>query len=243
MKIIVTKDYEEMSAKAYEIMKSVATKGNVILGLATGSSPIGLYKNMIADCKAGNVSYKDIKTVNLDEYVGLDDKSDQSYVYFMNHNLFNYIDIDKKNTFLPNGMADDMYAESERYTNLLKGMQQDIQVLGLGSNGHIGFNEPGTSFDSTTHVVELKESTRRDNARFFQSLDEVPTHAITMGIANIMNAKKVLMIANGENKADAVKALVEGEMNENCPASALQKHADFVLVLDEKAASKLEKKY
>lgn len=240
MKVIVCKNTEDLAEEALKVMLDVIkSKESPIIGLATGSSPIGLYNAMIRDHKENGTSYKNVKSVNLDEYVGLGIESDQSYVYFMNDNLFKGIDIDKKNTNLPNGKAADMNAECERYTALLDSMPQDIQLLGIGGNGHIGFNEPGTPFDSTTHIVELQERTRLDNARFFSSLDEVPTHAITMGIKNIMNAKKILVVANGKGKADAVYSMVKGEITEACPASVLQKHNDVIVIVDEDAASKL----
>lgn len=240
MKVIVCKNTEELANEALKVMLDVIkSKESPIIGLATGSSPIGLYNAMIRDHKENGTSYKNVKSVNLDEYVGLGIESDQSYVYFMNDNLFKSIDIDKKNTNLPNGKAVNMNAECERYTALLDSMPQDIQLLGIGGNGHIGFNEPGTPFDSTTHIVELQERTRLDNARFFSSLDEVPTHAITMGIKNIMNAKKILVVANGKGKADAVYSMVKGEITESCPASVLQKHSDVIVIVDEDAASKL----
>ncbi|MGN0771958.1 MAG: glucosamine-6-phosphate deaminase [Christensenellales bacterium] len=241
MKVIVTKNYSEMSAKAYEVIKQVMqdTQGKAILGLATGSTPIGLYKNMVADYQAGNVSYKQARSVNLDEYVGLQRTHDQSYYYFMHDNLFDHIDIDESNVNLPDGNSGDTDKACAEYTALLADMQQDVQVLGIGSNGHIGFNEPGTPFDSTTHIVKLHEGTRADNARFFDSLADVPTHAITMGIANIMNAKKILVLASGQGKANAVKAMVQGPVDPACPASVLQNHSDVVVVVDEAAASLL----
>lgn len=240
MKVIVCKNTEELANEALKVMLDVIkSKESPVIGLATGSSPIGLYNAMIRDHKENGTSYKNVKSVNLDEYVGLGIESDQSYVYFMNDNLYKGIDIDKNNTNLPNGKADDMNAECDRYTALLDSMPQDIQLLGIGGNGHIGFNEPGTPFDSTTHIVELQERTRIDNARFFSSLDEVPTHAITMGIKNIMNAKKILVVANGKSKADAVYSMVKGEITESCPASVLQNHNDVTVIVDEDAASKL----
>lgn len=240
MKVIVCKNTEELANEALKVMLDVIkSKENPVIGLATGSSPIGLYNAMIRDHKENGTSYKNVKSVNLDEYVGLGIESDQSYVYFMNDNLFKGIDIDKNNTNLPNGKADDMNAECDRYTALLDSMPQDIQLLGIGGNGHIGFNEPGTPFNSTTHIVELQERTRIDNARFFSSLDEVPTHAITMGIKNIMNAKKILVVANGKGKAEAVYSMVKGEITESCPASVLQNHNDVTVIVDEDAASKL----
>lgn len=240
MKIIVKKDYESVSKAAYKYVKKLLkTNDEPILGLATGSTPLGLYKNMIDDNKKGKISFANVKTVNLDEYVGLDKKSDQSYVYFMNTNLFDQVDIDKKNTNLPNGVAKDPQKECDRYNKVLAKNKQDIQILGIGANGHIGFNEPGTAFDSVTHIVELKDKTRQDNARFFKSIDEVPTHAITMGISNIMNARQIIIIATGEGKADAVKAMISDAPSENCPASALQNHPNVIVVLDREAASKL----
>lgn len=237
MKVIITKDYDEMSKKAFEVMAGVVKSDpEAVIGLATGSTPIGLYKNMIKDHNENGTSYKKIKTVNLDEYAGLDVNSDQSYVYFMRDNLFNHIDIDLKNTNIENGKAADREAECARYNALLETMQQDIQVLGIGSNGHIAFNEPGTPFGSVTHIVDLTESTIKDNSRLFKSIDEVPRQAFTMGLKNIMNAKKILILANGANKAKAVYGLVKGEVTKNVPASILQLHPDCTLVCDEAAA-------
>lgn len=240
MKIIITENYQELSARANEIMrKLLIEKPNAVLGLATGSSPVGLYKNMIADYEKGITDYSRISTVNLDEYVGLPETHDQSYRYFMNDNLFLHVNVDMDKTAVPCGNTSDPAKECERYTDYLKTHRQDVQVLGLGGNGHIGFNEPGTPFDSHTHIVELKENTRRDNARFFPSLDNVPTHAITMGIADIMEAKSILLVASGTNKADAVYAMVKGAVDENCPASILQRHENVTVILDKAAASKL----
>lgn len=240
MKIIVTKNYDEMSQKAFEIMKEVVVSNpSAVLGLATGTTPIGLYKKMIEDCKNGT-SYKNIKTVNLDEYKGLDINSDQSYVYFMRDNLFNHIDIDLANTHIENGKAEDSEAECARYNALLEKMPQDIQLLGLGSNGHIAFNEPGTKFGSLTHVVDLAESTIKDNSRLFNDISEVPRQAFTQGLRNIMNAKKILILASGENKAKAVYGMVYGEVTEALPASVLQLHPDCTLIVDEAAGSLLK---
>ena len=238
MKVIIAKDYDDMSNKAFEVMADVVKNNpEAVLGLATGSTPIGLYKNMIKDHNENGTSYKKIKTVNLDEYAGLDVTSDQSYIYFMRDNLFNHIDIDLKNTNIEDGKAADRKAECERYNALLETMQQDIQVLGIGSNGHIAFNEPGTPFGSVTHIVDLTESTIKDNSRLFKSIDEVPRQAFTMGLKNIMNAKKILILANGANKAKAVYGLVKGDVTENVPASVLQLHPDCTLVCDEAAAA------
>lgn len=238
MKVVIAKDYDEMSKKAFDVMAEVVKSNpNAVIGLATGSTPIGLYKNMIKDHEENGTSYKNVKTVNLDEYAGLDYSSDQSYVYFMRHNLFDHIDIDLKNTNIENGKAQDRQAECARYNALLDTLQQDIQVLGIGSNGHIAFNEPGTPFGSETHIVDLTESTIKDNSRLFERIEDVPRQAFTMGLKNIMHAKKILILANGANKAKAVYGLVKGEVTETVPASILQLHPDCVLICDEAAAS------
>ncbi len=240
MQIIITENYDEMSKKAAEIMIDIVKKNpNAILGLATGSSPIGMYQNMAKDCKAGNTSYKNVSTVNLDEYVGLTADHDQSYAYFMRTNLFDHIDIDQKNTNLPCGSAPDAQKECDRYNALLENMKQDVQVLGLGSNGHIGFNEPGTPLDSVTHLVNLTENTIKDNSRLFNSIDEVPRQALSMGIKNIMQAKSILMVVSGKNKAAAVRGMVKGEITPELPASVLQLHPFVTIVCDKDAASLL----
>lgn len=240
MKVIVTENYDEMSKQAAKIMiEVVKSNPKAIIGLATGSTPLGLYAEMIKDHKENGTSYKDISTVNLDEYAGLDVTSDQSYVYFMRHNLFKGLDIDLKNTNIENGKAADREAECERYNKLLDKMRQDIQVLGIGSNGHIAFNEPGTPFESTTHIVDLTESTIKDNSRLFASIDDVPRQAFTMGLKNIMNAKRVLILANGKNKAKAVYGLVKGPKTTDVPASVLQDHPDCILICDKEAAALL----
>ncbi len=241
MKVIVTENYDEMSKQAAKIMIDVVKSNpKAIIGLATGSTPLGLYAEMIKDHKENGTSYKDISTVNLDEYAGLDVTSDQSYVYFMRHNLFEGLDIDLKNTNIENGKAADREAECERYNKLLDKMRQDIQVLGIGSNGHIAFNEPGTPFESTTHIVDLTESTIKDNSRLFASIDDVPRQAFTMGLKNIMNAKRVLILANGKNKAKAVYGLVKGPKTTDVPASVLQDHPDCILICDKEAAALLD---
>lgn len=240
MNVIITKGYEEMSSKAFELMKEVVTRNPAaVLGLATGTTPLGLYERMARDHRENGTSYREIKTVNLDEYEGLDITSDQSYVRFMHEKLFRHLDIDPKNTNIENGMARDAERECARYNALLEDMRQDIQVLGIGSNGHIAFNEPGTPFEAETHVVDLAESTIRDNSRLFARPEDVPRRAYTMGPKNIMNAKKILILASGANKARAVYGLVEGEVTEQLPASILQRHPDCTLVCDEAAASLL----
>ena len=240
MNVIIAKSYDEMSKKAFEIMKAtVESKRDATLGLATGSTPIGLYEEMIADHKACGTSYAEVSTFNLDEYVGLDYSSDQSYVYFMREHLFDHIDIKLENTNIENGKAADPATECARYNALLAENTVDLQILGIGSNGHIAFNEPGTPFDSVTHVVDLTETTIKDNSRLFNSIDEVPKQAFTMGLSNIMTAKKIVVLANGENKAKAVYGMVHGEITEDLPASILQHHSDCTLICDEAAASLL----
>ena len=240
MKVIITENYDEMSKKAAEIMIDLVKKNpNAILGLATGSSPIGMYKEMAKDCANGGASYKNVSTVNLDEYVGLTADHDQSYAYFMRTKLFDHIDIDQKNTNLPCGSAPDAQKECDRYNALLETMKQDVQVLGLGSNGHIGFNEPNTPFGSVTHLVDLTENTIKDNSRLFNSIDEVPRQALSMGIKNIMQAKSVLMVVSGKNKAQAVYGMVKGEVTPALPASVLQLHPNVTIICDKDAASLL----
>ncbi len=240
MKVIITENYEEMSQKAAEIIIGVIKSNpNAVLGLATGSSPIGTYNLMAKDCKENGTSYKNVKTVNLDEYVGLTADHDQSYAYFMRTNLFDNIDIDQKNTHLPCGSAKDTQKECDRYNALLEELVPDVQVLGLGSNGHIGFNEPNTPFGSVTHLVDLTENTIKDNSRLFASIDEVPRQALSMGIKNIMQAKSIVMVVSGQNKAEAVKGMVKGEVTPALPASVLQLHPNVTVVCDKAAASLL----
>lgn len=238
MEVIVLKDYKEVSKKAFEVMKEVvATKKNAVLGLATGSSPIGLYENMIQDHKENGTSYADVTSFNLDEYVGINRNHEQSYYTFMHENLFHGIDIKEENVHVPYG---DTKEDCDGYEKAMEDYSVDIQVLGIGANGHIGFNEPGTPFTETTHIVTLTEKTRQDNARFFEDdINKVPTHAITMGIATIMKAKKILLVATGENKADAVAAMINKVPSVDCPASVLQNHSNVVVIVDEAAASKL----
>ena len=236
MKIIKVKNYEEMSVEALKvILEVVKSNPNAVLGLATGSTPLGLYAKMAEDHRENGTSYANCRAVNLDEYVGLDVNSDQSYVYFMRENLFKHIDIKPENTHIENGKAENKEAECERYNKLLDELRQDIQVLGIGSNGHIAFNEPGTPFDSVTHIVDLAESTIKDNSRLFNSIDEVPRQAFTMGLSNIMNAKKILILANGAGKAYAVSELVNGVIREEVPATILRNHPDCILICDEAA--------
>ena len=240
MKIVITKDYEELSEKAAEAMLAVVkSTPNAVLGLATGTTPLGLYARLIEDHKTNGTDYKNIRTVNLDEYKGLPDSHEQSYAYFMRHNLFEGLGIAPEQTNIENGMAEDEEGECARYDALLDAMPRDIQLLGLGSNGHIAFNEPNTPFGGGTHVVSLAESTIKDNARLFASPDEVPRKAFTMGIRHIMQSRRILILTSGANKADAVCKMAKGSVTEDVPASVLQLHPDCTLIVDEAAAAKL----
>lgn len=238
MKIIKVKNYEEMSDAAFQEMKEVVSKNpNAILGLATGSTPIGLYERMITDHQQYHTSYAKCQSFNLDEYVGLPQEHAQSYWTFMQKHLFERIDIPKSQIHIPYGNSQ---KDCEAYEQALNKVQVDIQVLGIGSNGHIGFNEPNTPFTQETHIINLAEKTRQDNARFFDGdIEKVPTQAITMGIASIMKAKKILLLASGLNKADAIATMVYGTKDPICPATVLQDHSDVVIIVDEAAASKL----
>lgn len=242
MKVIVLENYDEVSSEAFKIMKEVVKgKQNPVLGLATGSSPIGLYKKMIADHNSEGTSYKNVKSWNLDEYIGIPHTHDQSYWTFMHENLFDGIDILEENVHVPVGDGEDEEEECKKYEASMEGYTIDLQVLGIGADGHIGFNEPGTPFDSLTHIAELTEQTRKDNARFFEDdMSQVPTSAITMGLGTIMKAKKIIVIATGENKADAVYGMVKGAVDEACPASILQNHEDVTVILDKEAVAKLQ---
>ncbi|MBQ9700774.1 MAG: glucosamine-6-phosphate deaminase [Lachnospiraceae bacterium] len=239
MIIIKTKNYEELSKKAADIIGSVVVlKPDAVLGLATGSTPVGTYKELIKGYEAGTYDFSKIKSVNLDEYKGLSGDHDQSYRYFMNTNLFDHVNIDKANTNVPAGLVDDGEAECERYNQLIKDLGGiDLQLLGIGGNAHIGFNEPCDEFVKGTHLVTLEEGTREANARFFASIDEVPTQAYTMGIENIMSAKKILLLANGKAKAQAVYDTCFGPVKPQVPASILQLHADCIVIADEDALS------
>ena len=242
MRLYMEKDYAAMSRRAALIIAAEIHKNPAcVLGLATGSTPVGTYKELIAMNQAGDISFKEVATVNLDEYKGLSGEHDQSYRYFMNDNLFNHVDIDKDFTFVPDGLAEDADAECAAYDEIVEGLgYADLQLLGIGHNGHIGFNEPDTVFTKGTHVVDLTDSTIDANTRFFASRDEVPRQALTMGMGCIMAARKVLLVATGEGKADAVYGAFCGSVDPKCPASILQLHNDVILVADEAALSKLE---
>ncbi|MCH4015221.1 MAG: glucosamine-6-phosphate deaminase [Solobacterium sp.] len=239
--LVICRNYDEVSSEAFKVMKGVLDqKKDAVLGLATGSSPVGLYKKMIADHKASGRSYRDVSTWNLDEYVGLGKEDEQSYYTFMHENLFDAIDIKEENTHIENGLAADPDAEAKRYEAELKKVTVDLQVLGIGSDGHIAFNEPGTPFEAQTHVTDLTEQTISDNARFFDGdKSRVPTKALTQGLATIMRARKIVLIATGANKADAVYDMLKGPMTTDCPASILQKHNDVTVIVDEAAGARL----
>lgn len=240
--VIVKDTYEEVSKEAFKPMKEVMGRAKPVLGLATGSSPVGLYREMIRDHRENGTSYKDVTTFNLDEYVGLPKSHEQSYYSFMHDNLFNFIDIKEENVHIPDGNAADEEQAAKDFEAELKKHTVDIQVLGIGSDGHIAFNEPGCPFDSETHLMDLTEQTRRDNARFFDGdMEQVPKRAITQGLASIMRAKKIILIATGANKAAAVKGMIEGPKTEACPASVLQDHPDVSVFLDREAASLLSR--
>ena len=241
MRIYCTEDYEAMSRKAAAIIAAqVIAEPDCLLGLATGSTPVGLYQALAAGCAAGDLDFSQVRSVNLDEYAGLDGTHEQSYRYFMDKNLFDHINIDKANTNVPDGRAADPAAECRRYDALIAELGPiDIQLLGLGRNGHIGFNEPADAFIGPTHVVELTQSTIDANARFFASADEVPKRALTMGVGAIMGARKILMVASGADKAAAVKAAFAGPITPQVPASILQLHPDVVLVGDKAALAEL----
>ncbi len=244
IELIKVKDYQELSSVAGKIMLDlVKANPNCTLGLATGSSPIGLYQYLINAYKNGEVSFKNVTTFNLDEYCDLPREHPESYYSFMHTNLFNHIDILEENVHLPSSLGKDLEKNCREYSEALNAATVDMQLLGIGANGHIGFNEPGTSFESETLIVTLQEKTRLDNARFFGGdINQVPTHAITMGIKNIMNAKSVLLVASGSNKAQAIKNLMEGQITEDFPASALNNHPGKVIVVaDEEACALLSK--
>jgi glucosamine-6-phosphate deaminase len=232
MNIIQAKDYIDLSRKAANIISAqVILKKNSVLGLATGSSPVGTYNQLIDWYNKGDIDFSNVISINLDEYIGLDKNNDQSYRYFMNHNLFNHINISLKNTHLPSGTAIDMNDECKRYEALIQSVGGiDLQLLGIGHNGHIGFNEPGQAFEKTTHIVELGASTIQANARYFSSIDEVPKQAITMGMKSIMQAKKILLIASGADKKDIVEKALYGPITPNVPASILQLHPDLTVI-------------
>lgn len=241
MKIIKAKDYDEMSRKAANLIAAqIYVKPNCVLGLATGSTPIGTYKELVAKYEVGDLDFSEVTTVNLDEYKGITKENDQSYYYFMNDNLFSHVNINKERTFLPDGTEPDSDKACNAYNEIIHSVGgQDLQLLGLGHNGHIGFNEPAADFPLETHCVDLTESTIKANQRFFASYDDVPKQAYTMGIKTIMQAKKVLVVVSGEDKADIVQKAFFGPVTPEVPASVLQLHPDCIVVADAAALSKV----
>ena len=239
MKVIVGTKEEVVRKAAQRYVELLNRKPEAVLGLATGSTPLDLYAELARLCAEGKLSFAKAKSFNLDEYIGLEGTHDQSYRYFMDHNLFRHIDIKPENTHVPSGFVKDD-AEAEQYdADIAAAGGIDLQLLGIGNNGHIGFNEPLTPFTSLTHIVKLTESTREANKRFFNSIDEVPTHAVTMGIHTVMLAKSIILMAFGTGKAEIIKATVEGRPTISVPASLLQLHEDVEVYLDHDAASLL----
>ncbi|MBE5939155.1 MAG: glucosamine-6-phosphate deaminase [Lachnospiraceae bacterium] len=243
MRIYTVKDYDAMSAKAAEIIAAqMISKPNSVLGLATGSTPIGTYQNLIKKYNDGIIDFSEIRTANLDEYKGLTPDHDQSYAYFMRTNLFDHVNIDMANTNIPNGLVEDAEEECKRYDAVIDALGGvDLQLLGIGNNGHIGFNEPAEAFANGTHSIKLTDNTIEANARFFASKDDVPKYAYTMGIRNIMQAKAILLVASGEAKADAMYKTICGPITPEVPASILQLHSNVFIVADEAAMSKVNK--
>ena len=241
MIIYTGKDYYDVSRKAANIMSAqIIMKPNAVLGLATGSTPVGMYKQLIEWYKKGDLDFSQITSVNLDEYKGLSGDNDQSYRYFMNTNLFDHVNIDKARTYVPNGLEEDSEKACADYNEIIRSVGGiDMQLLGIGGNGHIGFNEPGAAFEKETHCVDLTESTIKANARFFESMDDVPKQAYTMGIKTIMQAKKVLVVVSGKDKAGIVKQAFFGPVTPRVPASILQLHSDAIVIADEDALSEI----
>ena len=241
MNIYKVKDYAELSSKAASIIASqIIMKPACVLGLATGSSPVGTYKKLIEWHEKGLVDLSQVTSVNLDEYKGLSADNDQSYRYFMNTNLFNHVNITKEKTYVPNGLEPDSQKACDQYNEIIASVGGiDLQLLGLGHNGHIGFNEPDSYFPSVTHCVDLTESTIEANKRFFASEADVPRQAYTMGIQNIMSARKIVVVVSGADKAEILKKVVTGPITPQVPASILQLHGDVTIIADEAAAALL----
>ncbi len=240
MKVLKAKDYQELSRKAANVIAAqIIMKPDCVLGLATGSSPIGTYKQLIERYEMGDLDFSGVSTINLDEYKGLTRDNDQSYYYFMYNNLFKHVNIDLARTNIPDGTEPDSEKECARYNKVIADMGGvDLQLLGLGHNGHIGFNEPAEDFATLTHCVDLQESTIEANKRFFASIDDVPRQAYTMGIQTIMQARKVLMVVSGADKADILNQVINGPVTPHVPASILQMHPDVTIVADEAALAK-----
>jgi glucosamine-6-phosphate deaminase len=241
MLVLIRKDYQEVSEEAARLVADrLLKKPNLVLGLATGSTPLGLYKELIRQHAYEGLDFSKVTTFNLDEYLGLAPSHDQSYHYFMRESLFEHINVDPRNSYIPDGMTHDVDAFCDWYEAQMERVGGiDLQVLGIGSNGHIAFNEPGSSLGSRTRIKTLTDRTVRDNARFFSTLEEVPRYALTMGVGTIMDARELLLLATGEAKADAIKAAVEGPITAMVPASIIQMHRRAYVIIDEAAASKL----
>lgn len=240
MKLIIVKDYQEVSRKAADIIIELMKENQEAkLGLATGSSPLGLYQNLIKAYQNNEITFKHITTFNLDEYVGIPREHPQSYFSFMRENLFNHVDINFDQVHIPENDLSKIDTIAKDYNKLLRKNRIDLQVLGIGSNGHIGFNEPGTPFTNETFIVTLDERTRKDNSRFFGDINHVPKQAITMGIKNIMQAKHILLIASGKEKSQAVYQMIHGEITPEFPASILQMHPHCTVIIDEDAGELL----
>jgi glucosamine-6-phosphate deaminase len=242
MQVIISETYEELSkAAARAVAKTLNSKPNAVLGLATGSSPLGLYKELIRMHKEEGLDFSQVSTFNLDEYVGLRADHPQSYHYFMNQNLFNHINVARQNVYIPSGTTDNYEAFCRWYEQRIVDCGGiDLQVLGIGSDGHIAFNEPSSSLGSRTRIKTLAESTIKDNARFFDKPEDVPIYAITMGVGTILEAEKIILVADGESKSEAVAGAIEGPVTSMCTASALQLHPDVTFFLDRAAAGKLK---
>ena len=241
MEVIIVKDYEALSKRAATLVQGQLTwKPESVLGLATGSTPLGMYDQLVKMYKNDEIDFKKTSTFNLDEYIGLDKDCSQSYYNFMRDNFFDHVNIPLDQTFIPDGQADDLQEECINYENKIKEYGGiDLQILGIGHNGHIGFNEPNIEFEARTHVVTLDKKTIEANKRFFKSPDEVPKKAISMGIKTIMKSRKILLMASGESKADIVSKLVKDDISPNIPASILHLHEHVVVLIDQEAASKL----
>ncbi len=234
MKIIQCKDYEEISvAAADEVAKVIREKKGPVLGLATGSTPVGMYEKLVKMYDEGELDFSDVTSVNLDEYYPISPDNVQSYRYYMNSFLFDHVNIDKNNTYIPNGNAEDPYGECVKYDSVLDSLEKiDLQVLGIGRNGHIGFNEPDESLYLGTHVTRLSDSTVKANSRFFSGSEKIPDRALTMGIGSIFKADKIILLASGESKRDAVKQVLSGKLTTACPATLLNLHPDVTLICD-----------
>lgn len=241
MRVIITKNYEELSKRAAVLINAqLMWKPDSVLGLATGSTPVGLYEELVKNYQDKYIDFSDVTTFNLDEYIGLDENNQQSYISFMQENLFDHVNIAKENIHIPNGMTNDLDRECKAYEEAISAAGGiDLQILGIGHNGHIGFNEPNSKFEAGTHVVTLDQETIEANKRFFDSIDDVPKEAISMGIKTIMKSEKIILMASGAGKAETIKKLLSDDISPNHPASVLHLHENVVVILDQEAAALL----